>query len=1168
MADQLTAQQDLAVHNRGGKLLVSAAAGSGKTRVLVERLMDYLTDPVDPANMDEFLMITYTNAAAMELRGKIAAKLTERIAQEPENRHLQQQLQRLFLTQISTVHGFCASVLKEYAYRIDLPPDFRVADGTECDELRQQVMKDLLERAYEVAEEESHFRSFVDSQGVGRNDASIQDIVLQVYDSAQCHAHPEQWLSDCLKQVELDGQTDAAESIWGKYLMEELFRWLDIQIEAMEACCSRLERDSGVEKPLANFTQIVQQLKFLRSGTTWDEVCSRKDISFGTLRFSGKEYDPILAERVKAVRENCKKELPKYTRCFANKSEQVLTDLRSCEEAAQGLIWLVRQFSVDYARVKRIRRILDFSDLEHQTLALLWGKSRNTPTAAAREIAERFREIMVDEYQDSNEVQDAIFAALTQRRQNCFMVGDVKQSIYRFRLADPRIFLEKYNSYTPASDAKPGTGRRILLSDNFRSGIEVISGINHVFSTCMSRRVGGLVYGEEESLREGVPHTPLGDEATELYVLDIREGDSYRKEAAFTAKRIKSMLEAGTQVREGSKLRPVAAEDIVILLRSPGTMGESFLRALEAEGIRCAMDGASNLMETAEVSTLCALLQVVDNPRQDIPLLAVLASPVFGVTVDDLASFRAEHKKGSIYDALLQSNQPKAVRFVEMLGILRKKARMESLTQLLESCFTLTRLDSIYGALPGGKGRKVNLQTFFQLAVDYEKSNLRTLSQFLEHLQSLNGNQIPSTLSSAGCVRLMSIHKSKGLEFPVVFLCGLSHGFNLSDRYDQVLCDKELGLGLAVADNVNRLRYSAISKQAISAAIKKETVSEELRVLYVAMTRAKDRLIMTCTLKNPEKKLANIANRLFANGAELLSMEANCYGDWILMAAMQRMEAGQLHTLAGRPEALHIPDYPWKIQLVEDLNVSPESAPLTEEAQPFPADSLSRIKQGLSFHYAHTAATQTPSKQTATGRKGRVRDEEAQEDTRMYQPEHTWRKPSFRQRSDDGTTYGNAVHSVMQFIRYEACEDKAAVEREISRMISTGLIKQEVGAMVNSAQIAAFFTTDVGKKLRSGVPHLREFKFSILDDGEKYGEGLRGEQVLLQGVVDCALLEEDGITILDFKTDRVTEETLPQVAERYRTQLETYADALNRIYEKPVKEKMLYFFRLGKFMQM
>lgn len=1167
MADRLTEQQDLAVHNRGGKLLVSAAAGSGKTRVLVERLLGYLTDPVDPANMDEFLMITYTNAAAMELRGKIAAKLTERIAQEPENRHLQQQLQRLFLTQISTVHGFCASILKEYAYRIDLSPDFRVADGTECNEYRQQVMKDLLERAYDTPEEESHFRAFVDSQGVGRNDSSIEQIVWKVYDSAQCHLNPEKWLSDCLEQVELDGVTEAGESIWGKYLMEELFRWLDIQIEAMEACRARLEKDRGVDKPLANFTQIVQQLRELRSSATWDEVCSRKDIDFGTLRFSGKEYDPILAQRVKAVREACKKELSKYTRCFANRSEQVLADLRTGAEAARGLIWLVRQFGADYVRLKRSRRILDFSDLEHFTLNLLLGKNRNAPTAAAREISLRFREIMVDEYQDSNEVQDEIFSALTSRKQNCFLVGDVKQSIYRFRLADPQIFLEKYNSYAPAADAQPGAGRKILLSDNFRSGVEVISGVNDVFTTCMSQRVGGLVYGEGEALREGVPHTPLGDGATELYVMEITEGESYEKEASFAAKRIKTMLEEGTPVRDGEGLRPVVAEDIVILLRSPGTMGESFRRALEAEGIRCTMDGASNLMETAEVSTLCALLQAVDNPRQDIPLLAVLASPIFGFTADDLASFRAERKKGSIYDALIQSNHPKAVQFVEMLGILRKKARLESLTQLLESCFALTRLDSIYGALPGGVGRKENLRTFFQLAVDYEKSSLRTLSQFLEHLQSLNGNQIPATANSAGCVRLMSIHKSKGLEFPVVLLCGLSHGFNLSDRYDQVLCDKELGLGLAVADNVKRLRYSAISKQAISASIKKETISEELRVLYVAMTRAKDRLIMTSTLKNPEKKLANIANRLFANGAQLLSMEAGCYGDWILMTAMQRMEAGELHTLAGRPEELRISDHPWRIQLVQTQCISAKVEPVAEETEPFPAELVPGLREGLAFRYAHTAATRAPSKQTATGRKGRIRDEEAGEDTPPRKMEHNWRKPAFRQGDPGGTAHGNAVHSVMQFIRYEQCESEAAVEREITRMVSAGLVKPEAGAMVAPGQIASFFTTDVGRKLRSDVPYIREFKFSILDDGEKYGEGLQGEQVLLQGVVDCALLEGNGITVLDFKTDRVTEETLSRTVERYRIQLETYADALSRIYEKQVKQKLLYFFHLGRFVE-
>ncbi|MGM9603493.1 MAG: helicase-exonuclease AddAB subunit AddA [Faecousia sp.] len=1163
MAETLTPQQAQAVQNRGGKLLVSAAAGSGKTKVLVDRLLGYLTDPVHPANLDDFLIITYTKAAASELRGKIAAKLTERIAREPENKHLQKQLQRLYLTQISTVHGFCSAILREYAYRIDLAPDFRVADEAECMDLKNTVLKDLLDRAYE--EQNSHFREFVDSQGVGRSDGAVPEIVLKVYDSARCHLNPQAWLDGCLENISLEGVTDAGQSLWGKFLMEDFFFWLDQELAVLRGSLARLKADDGVEKPIENIAGLISQLEFLRASTTWDQLHSRKEICFGTLRFSGKTYDPALAGQVKAVRQAVKDELEKRTRCFADDSDQVLSDLRRSGAAAQGLIELVRQFDDDYSRAKRSRRILDFGDLEHRTLDLLLGKSRTGITAAARELSARFREILVDEYQDSNGVQDAIFSALTEEKQNCFLVGDVKQSIYRFRLADPQIFLEKYASFAPAEQAKPGEGRKILLSHNFRSGAEVISGINDVFSHCMSPEVGGLYYTEAEALREGVPHVPLEDQATELYVLEVTDGDSYEKEAAFAAGRIRQMLESGTAVRQGDSLRPVTPEDIVILLRSPGTMAEPFRRALEAEGIRCALEGGANLMDTEEVSTLCALLQTVANPRQDIPLLTVLASPVFGFTADELAGLRAGSKKICIFEALLNSGQPKVQEFLDILSLLRRKARLEPLTALLQSCFLLTRLDSVYGAMPGGKAKKENLQTFYQMAVDFEKGNLRTLDQFLEHLETLRGSQVAADRSSAGCVTIMSIHKSKGLEFPVVFLCGLSHRFNASDVRQQVLCDKDLGLGLAVADNQNRLRYSSISKRAIAASIQRESVSEELRVLYVAMTRARDRLVMTCTMKNPEKKLRNLSDRLSAGGERLLCMEADCHGDWILTAAMQRLEAGELHALSGRPEKLYLSDYPWKIRLLQTESATEKASALAEEEVPFPAEAVEQLKKGLSFRYDHLPATQAPSKQTVTGRKGRTRDEEVQEDTPAQHRSQPWRKPTFREAPKGGTARGNAVHSAMQFIRYEACADLPSVEAELSRLVQAGYLTSEQGGMVNPKQIVAFFASDIGKKLRSGTPYIREFKFSILDAGENYGEGLEGEQVLLQGVVDCALLEKDGITVLDFKTDRVTPDTLPQAVRRYQLQLDTYAEALSRIYEMPIKEKYLYFFHLNQF---
>ena len=1167
MADKLTPQQKQAVENRGGRLLVSAAAGSGKTKVLVDRLMLYLTDPVDPANLDEFLIITYTKAAASELRGKIAAKLTEKIAADPENRHLQKQMQRLFLTKISTVHGFCGDLLREYAYKLDLAADFRVADENECREIRETVLAELLDHAYSE-ESDADFRAFVDSQGLGRTDALVLEVLQKVYDSAMCHLNPQGWLDACLADSAIEGLTDAGQTVWGKYLMEDLFAYLDAQIAILEKGVCRIQDLPGLEKPVLNLKSTLNQLVHLRSSETWDQVVERKELDYGRLVFPKKADVPELTEPVKAARNACKKGLEKRLRSFENDSAQILKDLSQCEQAARGLVKLVRQFADAYAKAKKSRRCVDFSDLEHRTLDLLLGKSRTGSTAAAAEVGSRFREILVDEYQDSNEVQDAIFSALTEKRQNLFLVGDVKQSIYQFRLADPGIFLKKYGTYLPAEEAKPREGRKVVLSHNFRSGGEVIEAVNQVFRSCMSPQVGGLHYGEAEALREGIPHDALPDRGVELYALEVRE-DRYAEEAAFVARQIQSMIREKRLIRSGDGFRPVTAEDIVILLRSPGSVGADYKQALEERGIRCSSGGGVDLLQCQEIATFRSLLQTIANPRQDIPLISALASPIFGFTADDLAAVRSGRRHGTVYEALEKSELPKAKQFMAILKQLRREARMQTLTKLLEICLTLTRMDSIYASMEGGEAKSANLQTFYQLAADFEAGNHRDLGQFLDHLDAMEEKGLVTAgAAGSGAVTIMSIHKSKGLEFPVVFLCGLSREFNRESLRAQILCDKELGLGLSVADHETRVRYSSVAKRAIAAKMQAESLSEELRVLYVAMTRARDRLIMTYAAKNLQSDLQDIALRLdFDNGTQLC-MDAVCPGDWVMLAAMKRMDAGQLHALGGRPARLEISDSPWKIQVTEAPERIVSGAAVEETVSSMPEGMEQRLAEALAFRYTHTAATQAPSKQTATGRKGRAKDEEAAEDTQEpKQIRRSWRRPSFVSPGKDGRDYGTAMHTVMQYICYENCETAQGVRSEIQTLVDRGLLTAEQGALVDAASIAAFFDSDIGRKLLSGANHLREFKFSILDAGSHYGDGLEGEQVLLQGVVDCALLETDGITIVDFKTDKVTEGTLAAVAEGYAMQVQTYAEALSRIFQKSVKEKYLYFFRLNRFIQ-
>lgn len=1165
MENNLTLEQQMAVENRGGKLLVSAAAGSGKTKVLVDRLMTYILDGQKPANIDDFLIITYTKAAAAELRGKIAAKLSEHLAEQPGNRHLQRQMQRIFLAKISTVHSFCSDLLREYAYELDVPGDFRVADENECRQLREQAMEETLDNAYAGGMENPEFRAFVDTQGLGRTDRLVPEIVMKVYDSARCHLDPEQWLDHCISSADLTQVEDAAQTVWGAYLMADMKEYLAMQMEAMERCVELARLDPSMTKVEALLEQALKFMAYLMEAETWDQVVERRKINFGRLTFP-KKADEDLAAQIKAVRNNCKDSLERKLKIFCDPSTQVLADLGQTSAAVRGLVALARDFGQRYQNQKRRRRVLDFGDLEHKTLDLLVGKSRKSPTRIAREVGERFREILVDEYQDSNAVQDCIFSALTQQKQNCFMVGDVKQSIYQFRLADPGIFLEKYHTYADAHQAQENQGRKVLLSRNFRSGGAVLEACNDVFRRCMTVKTGGLDYGEAEALREGLPHEPLGEPEVELHVLTTGE-NAYAQEAAFIAGRIQQLLDGTHMIRGKDGLRPIEPEDIAILLRSPGSVGQEYQDALSRCGIRSSFGSGRDLLQTGEISVLRAILQIISNPRQDIPLLAALASPVFGFTADDLARIRGGNRYCDFYEALCLDESEQARDFVSTLNQLREMSRTATLAQLLEHIFCMTRLDSIYAAMDSGVERTANLREFYRIAMDFEAAARRDLSQFLEHLELLEEKGLTMTEApGGGAVNIMSIHKSKGLEYPVVFLAALNRSFNRENLRAQVLCDGELGLGLSAVDHETRTRYPTIAKRAIAARTARESLSEEMRVLYVGMTRARDRLIMSYTSKNVEKELAHIALCLEPGGAKLMAGDVDCPGEWVLMEAMCRTEAGALFALAGaQPEETRGSVYPWMIR-TEETAVAEElpAAEMNPSAARMPEQMRELLRESLNFRYQHQPATRTPSKQTATQLKGREKDREAAEHSHSVPVNRTWRRMDSG--TPGGTEYGTAMHTVMQYLRFDRCGGEAELEQELTRLVERKLLKPELAQTVDREGILAFFRMSLGSRMLCGQV-LREFKFSILDDAGKYGQGLAGEQILLQGVVDCALVEEDGITIVDFKSDRVTEGTVPAAIERYRSQVEVYAEAMSRIYEMPVKAKYLYFFHLRKLVE-
>ena len=617
-------------------------------------------------------------------------------------------------------------------------------------------------------------------------------------------------------------------------------------------------------------------------------------------------------------------------------------------------------------------------------------------------------------------------------------------------------------------------------------------------------------------------------------------------------------------VREKDTLRRIRPEDIVILLRSPGSVGGEFQYALEQLGIPCVTGNGEDLLQSREVSTLRALLQTIDNPLQDIPLVAVLASPLFGFTADDLAQIRKADRNSPFIRVMEKSERQDCRAFLELLGKLRAQARMNDVSKLLQDIFALTRMDSLYGAVE--EGQPENLQAFCRLAEDYERNGHKDLGQFLDYLQALEekGVTAPAQEGSSGAVTIMSIHKSKGLEFPVVFLCGLSRSFNQESARDQVLCHKELGLGLSWVNTDQRVRYPTIAKRAISAKIEDSTVSEEMRVLYVAMTRAKDRLIMTYAQKNLSKELTGLVRRMDVTDPLLLTWDVDCPGTWVLYTALHRTEAGALFALGGKPNCSQVQEIPWKIQVVEGENLSNQTETQSAKIQEIEPEILGKMEKFLRFSYPYTAATQTPSKQTATQLKGRPKDQEVAEAAQVRQPERVWRKPSFAGGTPQGKDYGNAVHTLMEHIRFQKDMSLDYVNSEIARMEEEGFLTREECMGIRPEKIYAFFATEEGKALCAAPKVLREFKFSILVDAQSREPSMIGEKILLQGVVDCAMVE-DSITVVDFKTDHVTKDSLEAAVRRYAPQIMAYGKAMEKIFQKPVKKKLLYFFHLGAF---
>jgi len=1166
---QLTPEQQCAVENTGGPLLVSAAAGSGKTRVLVERLLRRVMDDA-ACDVDDFLVITFTNAAAAELRSRILDELTERMADEPGNLRLRRQAELCGRAHFETIHSFCAGVIRENAQLAGVSPEFRVADDNEAKALQAETLSDVLETLYDSGDEA--FRELADTMGAGRDDSQLEAIILDTYGKLMSHPYPERWMAQQLEQLAAERVTDAAETVWGRAILTRLQARAAYLERRTEALLERMaEEPPFQEKYGPDVEHILASLRRFRTAaeTGWDRAREAAAFTYVGGRVAG--YDDLKSERT-AI----KKEMDKFSETLYEPSEKLLADMAQVEPRIRALFGAVQAFAAGYAERKRRRGVLDFSDQEHMALAILVDGETGEPTDTARETAKRFREIMVDEYQDVNAIQELIFNAVSREGNNVFMVGDVKQSIYRFRLADPTIFLRKYGAFADAAEARDGEGRRVILSGNFRSRKGVVDAVNFLFSNVMSEEFGEMAYTEREALHAEAAYADNGEPCFELDVIDMHsddeEGDDADKtatEAAFVAGRIRELVPA-MRVSDGSGgLRPAAYGDVAVLLRSAkGKLG-AYAAALTAAGIPVAVDTRADFFATVEISVTISLLAVIDNPHQDVPLVAVMRSPLFGFTADDLASIRAGCREGDLYDAVKKAAEQDARcrDFVDRLNAFREAAPDKSVGEFLGYIAEETGLFAAVSAMQGGARRRADLMLLLDYARNFEATGAKGLFSFVAYLRRLRDENeavtaeaIPETVNA---VRIMTVHRSKGMEFPIVFLADTAKLFNYEDNKKPLLIHKELGVGARFTDRKRRIEYPTLARRAIDQRLKDEMKAEELRVLYVAMTRAREKLIMTAAVANAEKTIAPLADGPLPVPPQRAA-DAKSMLEWVLLASLRRPDCAPLRFGADAIPA-ETEGEAWQVRLVKAADVTKTAAaaaelPAEEETVPL------ELAERFAYVYPYSGMEGVPSKVTATALNGSVKAAETAEDAepalrkRVFEPV----RPGFMEevRRMTPAERGIATHTVMQYAELEACVTERGAAEEIERLRAMGTITDEQAKTVRPEVIAGFMNSDLGQRIRRADRVWRELKFSLLADSEQLGYPA-GEKILLQGVVDCCIEEQGGLTVIDYKTDYVTRDMLAEKTAYYAGQLGAYAMALERMMGMPVREKHLYFLTAG-----
>ncbi|WP_282138124.1 helicase-exonuclease AddAB subunit AddA [Rossellomorea aquimaris] len=1238
-----TDDQWKAIWAKGQDILVAAAAGSGKTAVLVERIIQKILSEEDRMDVDELLVVTFTNASAAEMRHRIGQALEKAIDEDPHSHHLRKQLSLLNRASISTLHSFCLEVIRKYYYLIDIDPGFRIADETEGDLLRDEVLDELFEEEY--GKEHNHdFFTLVDTFTNDRSDGALQDMIRKLYDFSRSHPNPDEWLRG------LEEMYDIQEGVEIDHLsfIQPLLTDIRLQLHGAKSLFQRaldLTRVPGGPGPRAeNYLSDIEIVESLEESLhiSWNALYETiQTLPFTKLKgCRGDDYNKDIVDEAKKLRDQGKKTLEKLQEdFFSRRPESFLEDMKKMRVVIHTLAEVVVEFGKRFRQVKEEKGLVDFADLEHFCLDILRDSASDAllPSEAAKQFKKKFKEVLVDEYQDTNMVQESILLLITEEREevgNRFMVGDVKQSIYRFRLAEPNLFLGKYTRFLPVSGE---AGLKIDLSQNFRSRKEVLEGTNFLFKQIMGSSVGEMEYNREAELVKGAPYPEekeypievaiinqeseeaFGDEE-ELSIFD--EGDIEKSvlEARYMANKVKAMIEERTPIYDAKTKteRPIQYKDIVILLRSMPWAAE-IMEEFKRQGIPIYANLSTGYFEATEIAIMLSLLKVIDNPYQDIPLASVLRSPVVGLDEQGLASIRIHSRAGTYYEALKKfaSEKPCNAReeetfekvkvFLYHLQNWRTKARQGSVTELIWQLYRDTRFYDYVGGMAGGKQRQANLRALYDRARQYESTSFRGLFRFLRFIDRMRerGDDlgVARALSEQeDVVRLMTIHSSKGLEFPVVFVAGTSKQFNLMDLNASYLLDKDLGFATKYTDPGKRISYPSLPQLAFKRKKRMESISEEMRVLYVALTRAKEKLFLVGTVKSLEKSLKKWRGALGQTEWLLSDYDragANSYLDWIGPSLMRHPSCGELsedadlggsgidEEILKHPSCFHITTiYKTELGAEEDESLSEEDNWKEQVKTGGEVDIESIHKEEvlhrLSWKYPHLSATNLRSKQSVSELKRMVeiRDEASSIDILRRHQKPVYNRPQFMQSKElSPAERGTAMHTVMQHISLgDGVPSEEDVKELLSTLVHKEILTEEQERAISLDNIVGFFQSDLGKRLVQAANIQREIPFSMsvpLSEISESGEGSPEETILVQGVIDCVFRDESGIVMLDYKTDGIHDrykdgfrEARPILEERYRVQIELYTRALESIWKETVSEKYLYFFDGGHVLEL